>query len=128
MLDHHFQYKPNIKSERHRFRSMMQEGSENVMQFAHCLHQHVARCNFTDTGEYIRDQIMEKVLDVRGNDGSCWKEGTSPYQQHWKWPECTKSLKPVHEACSLRSQKYIGHKRGAQKTRRRSGGAGWKVI
>ena len=63
VLDAHFIVEPNTPYERYAFRQMTLKENESVDQFATGLRQQAARCNFADTDDQIRDQIVERIRD-----------------------------------------------------------------
>ena len=62
MLDKHFSFKPNVTFERHSFRRLTQREGETAAQFATRLREQAELCNFKDTDEQIRDQLVERVV------------------------------------------------------------------
>ena len=75
-LSVHFEPKINVPYERYCFRSMAQSADESVEQFIVRLRQRAVRCNFQNTDEEIRDQVIEKCrshkirtkLLIKGHD------------------------------------------------------------
>lgn len=57
-LDEYFKPKKNISLERHKFNSEKQKENETVQDFTTRLKQLVLTCEFPDTSDRIRDQIV----------------------------------------------------------------------
>ena len=64
ILDDHFTPQANVPFERHLFNKMEQAGSETVDQFVCQLRQKAATCEFAETNETIRDQLIDGCRDV----------------------------------------------------------------
>ena len=63
-LNEYFKPKKNISFERHQFRLQKQKYDETVQEFCTRLKQMSLSCEFTNTDEMIRDQIVEKCCST----------------------------------------------------------------
>ena len=64
ILDDHFTPQANVPFERHLFHKMEQASGETVDQFVCRLRQKAATCEFTETNEAIRDQLIDGCRDI----------------------------------------------------------------
>ncbi|XP_053385838.1 uncharacterized protein LOC123539936 [Mercenaria mercenaria] len=63
-LNNYFKPKLNVSYERHKFNSEKQKQNETIQDFATRLKQLSISCDFNDTNDRIRDQIIEKCTST----------------------------------------------------------------
>ena len=76
LLGDHFTPQSNVPFERHLFRKLEQAPDESVNQFVCRLREKAVNCDFTDSDEAIRDQLIDKCRDPKLRKKFLEKTGT----------------------------------------------------